>query len=59
MESKGVDLPERAKLDTLGPINEKLYQEKIYDQGTYSMIVAFGVEVNPIGHGAVKIEDAD
>lgn len=54
-----IELPDRAKLDTLGPINERLYQSKIYDQGTKAMIDAFNIEVGPIVHGAIKLEDME
>lgn len=52
-------LPSRHKLDTLGPINTALYKAKTYDQGLKSMIDAFAIQANPIGHGAVKLEFSD
>jgi len=51
--------PEKTKLDTLGPINDRLYENKIYDQGLKSMIDAFKIEADPIAHGAVKLEDPE
>ena len=56
-EVRNIELPDKAKLDTLGPINESLYQSKIYDQGVKTMIDAFNIEVGPITHGAIKLED--
>jgi len=58
-EAGHIELFEKPKLDTLGPINERLYQAKIYEQGTKTMIDAFNIEVGPIGHGAVKLEDTE
>jgi len=52
-----IELPEKAKFNTIGPINEKLHKAKIYDQGLKSMIAAFNVEVGPICHGSIKLED--
>lgn len=54
-----IELPDKAKFDTIAPINEKIYQARVYDQGLKTMIDAFNVEVGPICHGAVKLEDAE
>lgn len=54
-----IDLLDKAKFDTLAPINQKMYQAKVYDQGLKAMIDAFNVEVGPICHGKVKLEDAE
>jgi len=54
-----VGLPSRSKEDTLGPINDRLYNAKIYDQGLKTMIIAFATQVNPIAHGRVKLKSAD
>jgi len=58
-EVRQIELPDKAKLDTLGPINEILYQAKIYDQGIKTMIAAFNIEAGPISHGKVKLEDTE
>jgi Cdc6-like AAA superfamily ATPase len=54
-----VELHDKAKLDTLGPINDSVYRAKVYDQGLKTMIDAFNIEVGPICHGAVKLEDIE
>lgn len=54
-----IELPDKAKFDTLSPINEKLYQNKIYNQGIKAMIDAFNIEAGPICHGKVKLDDTD
>jgi hypothetical protein len=54
-----IELPDKAKFDTIAPINERIYQTGVYDQGLKTMIDAFNVEVGPICHGAVKLEDAE
>lgn len=58
-EACNIDLPERPKLNTLGPINDKLCKAKIYDEGLRLMIQAFTMEVNPIVHGKIVIDDTE
>jgi Cdc6-like AAA superfamily ATPase len=54
-----IELPDKVKFDTLAPINEMMYRAKVYDQGLKAMIDAFNIEVGPICHGTVKLEDAE
>jgi hypothetical protein len=58
-EAFEAELPDKPSLDTLGPINNRLSQLHIYDQGVKTMIDAFAIEANPIVHGAVSLEDSE
>ncbi|MEM2129826.1 MAG: hypothetical protein QXZ70_04425 [Candidatus Bathyarchaeia archaeon] len=54
-----IELPKKPKYDTISPINEFLYEAKVYDQGLKAAIEGFNTEVNPICHGKIKLEDEE
>lgn len=54
-----IELSEKPSEDTLSPINRKMSEAKVYDQEVETMITAFSIEVNPICHGRVKLEDQE
>lgn len=54
-----VELPQKHKEDTLGPINDRLLQNKVYDQNLHSMIVSLKIQADPVVHGRVNIGSYD
>ena len=57
--SSHVELSDKPSQDTLSPINDRLFQSKVFDQGIKTMIDAFAIEANPIAHGAVELDDIE
>lgn len=50
-----IELPSKRTEDTLGPINDRLLQNKVLKRDLHSMIVSFKVQADPIAHGRVKV----
>jgi hypothetical protein len=58
-DAQKIALSDKPSRDTLGPINERLFAEHIYDQSIKTMVDAFAMEVNPIIHGAIELKNIE
>lgn len=58
-EDCNVELPEKQREDTLGPINARLFQSKVYARNLHSMIISFKTQADPVVHGRVIVESYD